>query len=400
MKRYNSYRYFIVFFITLISIEFWSFNLFSNRIYGALELISILILIAITLDASLKNKKIGGIFKNNIFLFIALPFISSIGAFLYHDQSFWLSFYTLRYTFLWLLYYVLHIYNIPIKKILNILVIIGIGWAFLNIIQQLTYPYYWFSSREDTYETSIFRAGVYRFMPYRHHYGYFILLFFFNRFLKFGNIKFLYFTLFALCGFYFFGTRQFLAVAILSIGFMILFHKSGRQSLALFSFFLFVSIGIYFQDQIFGKFIQLSKEEINEDNIRLFSLDFYLNQYWPKEWFARVIGNGKNHLEIGKYAKEILYYNQELKLYRSDVGIIGTYNIYGLLYVVNILWYNIKGLNNKYYLSNNKYIQLVFISSLLLLPLTVYYDHSSAIPFYCLITYLVEKGYSEKRYIK
>jgi hypothetical protein len=79
------------------------------------------------------------------------------------------------------------------------------------------------------------------------------------------------------------------------------------------------------------------------------------------------------------------------------VGIIGAYNEFGILYVLNMLWVNIKGLKNKFFTYDTKYLKLLFFYSIILLITSQYYSKSTGIPFYCLVFYLIEKSFAEKK---
>lgn len=389
-------QYLFIVLVTLISIRFWSFQGIPDGIYDAFDLLMIGALVLIVLYYTLiEPKKYYSIFKANVCWFLILPLVSGIGAYIYHDQSFVDSLLILRFNLYWLLYFVLHIFDVSPRKIVNLMVVIGCVWAGLTIFQQFTYPHYLFYTRSDG-DSEILRAGVYRFMLYRHHYGMFLVLFFLYKFLVTKRSKYFLFVFFGLIGFYFFGTRQFLAATIICMGIVFLIHNPGRKAIALFSISLFFGVLYSFSDVLLGKFIEITNEDFNENNIRLLAADFYFYEYWPDDWFAKVIGNGVHYYSNTEYGKEVTYYEEELGLYRSDVGIIGTYNAFGILYLLNLIWYNMKGLKNKYYTKGTVFLKTIFISSLILLPLTVYYNQPSAIPFFCFVSYIVEKGYISK----
>ena len=66
------------------------------------------------------------LFKNNVAFFIIIPIISTIPAFIFHQQSFEYSFLAIRTIIYWLLYFLLHYYNINEKKIIRLIVFVGI----------------------------------------------------------------------------------------------------------------------------------------------------------------------------------------------------------------------------------------------------------------------------------
>lgn len=398
MIKKDNLKYFVVCSITLLSIRFWSFQAIPDSVYDIIDVLTIISLTAIYIFEKIKQHKTNHlIFGKSIFFFIFLPFVSAIAAYAYHDQSYLSSILALRMNLLWLFYFLLHFYNPSVKRIITLILVIGCVWAVLTIVQQFTYPYYIFYTRSDNEKGSFLRAGIYRFMLYRHHYGLFIVLYFFYQYLAHEKTSSLWYVALGLVGFYFFGTRQFLAVTLILMGLMPLFLKKGKRSIALFSVFLVVGLVIIFANTLFDKILTLTLDDFQEDNIRLMSIDLYLNKYWPDDYFSRVIGNGTNYFANTKYGKEITNFEQELGLYRADIGVIGTYNEFGMIYIVNILVFNFVGIKDKYYTKDTKFLKLFFICSLLLLPLSVYYSNPSAIPFFCLICYLVDKSYYQAK---
>ncbi len=380
----------------LVGIKLWSFNMVSEGKLNFLEIPILLGLLAIVIYGYNKIHRNRLIFKYNVHFFIWIPFLSAYGAQLYHHQSMSLSLLVLRTNFYWLLYFVLHIFNIPKQKIINLMIFIGAVWIFLTIIQQFTYPHYYFYSRDDN-DKSIYRAGVYRFMVLGHQYGDFVLFYFFYNFLLSRKILPLTFVLFGLLGFYFYGTRQFALSALVCMCISIFFVK-GMLRIYLVTFLCVGAAVIFkYKDQLFGQYMELTADQLKYggEDVRLLSANFFLTEYWPSR-FARLIGNGAAYAS-SKYGKEMVNINLYLHFYRVDVGIIGAYNQFGLLYALNILWVNIKGLTGKYFNHENSYMRLFFLNALLLVVFSEYYSNPAVIPFYCFILYLVDKSFEEKK---
>jgi hypothetical protein len=160
--------------------------------------------------------------------------------------------------------------------------------------------------------------------------------------------------------------------------------------------FIGIPLVFYFRDNLFGQYIEMTAEQFKYgDNIRERSAEFWLNEYWP-HWITKLIGNGTPHI-LSAYGIEMEKIRDTFHYYRTDVGIIGAYNEYGALYVLNILWLNFVGLKSKFYSDNTKYLKLLFIYTTILLLTTEYYSHLIGMPFYCLLFYLVDKSYEEKK---
>ncbi len=385
----------IVALTALVSIKLWSFDAVSEGKLNVLELPLLLGLLATAIYGYNTIHRQRLLFKYNVHFFIWIPILSAYGALLYHHQSIGLSLLALRTNFYWLLYFVLHIFNIPKKKIIQLMIFIGAVWIFLTIIQQFTYPHYYFYSRDDN-EQSIYRAGVYRFMVTGHQYGDFVLFYFFYNFLLNRKIINLIFVCLGLLGFYFYGTRQFALSAVMCMGISVFFVK-GMHRFYIITFLCIAAAVIFqYRDQLFGQYMEMTESQLKYgDDIRLLSANFFLTEYWPSR-LAKLIGNGAAYAS-SLYGKEIVNINLYLHFYRSDVGIIGAYNQFGLLYALNILWVNIKGLTGKYFNYEMGFMRLFFLNALLLIVLSEYYSNPTVIPFYCFIFYMADKSLEEKK---
>ncbi|MEO8398954.1 MAG: hypothetical protein ABI550_03965 [Ignavibacteriaceae bacterium] len=388
-------KFIIIAFAAVVSIKIWSFDMVSEGKLNIFEVPILLLLIAISIYGYNDIYRNTLIFKYNVHFFIFIPLLSAYGALLYHHQSIGHSLVALRSNFYWLLYFVLHIFNIPKKKIVNLMIFIGAVWIFLTIIQQFTYPRYYFFSRDDN-DQSIYRAGVYRYMITGHQYADFVLFYFFYKFLITKKINNLVFTLLALVGFYFYGTRQFALSALICMCISV-FFVSGMIRIYIFILLCIATAVIFqFKDQLFGQYVELTADQLKYgDDIRLLSGNFFLTEYWPSK-IARLIGNGADYA-FSRYGKEMQNINLYLHFYRSDVGIIGAFSQFGLFYVINIFWLNIKGLTGNYFMPENNYLRLFFLNALLLIVLSTYYSNPTVIPFYCFILYLVDKSFEEKK---
>jgi len=381
---------------TLVSINLWSFLIIPDAVFDGLKFLLLIALIAIVLIYDRNNDITEKLFQTNVRLLIWLPILSSFGAFLFHDQSFTLSLLILRTNFFWLLYFVLHLFNISPKKIIQLILFVGFVWIFLTVIQQFTYPAYFFSNRNEEDNYDFYRAGVYRFMIDQHQYGLFVILYYYNRFLKKRTFKPLIPVLLGLVGYYYYSGRQY-ALAAVACLFLATLTTKGTFKVYATCALAAIAAGLFlFKDVLFADYVEMTNEQLNsDDDVRLVAAKFFLFDYWP-HWITTIIGNGYENYK-SSYGKEMLYINQVKLLFRSDIGIIGMFNMFGIFYVINVLWLNFKGLSNKYYSSNTSYLKYVFIYSLLLLPLSEGYSvPSGAVPFFCFIFYLADKAYEEK----
>lgn len=209
-------------------------------------------------------------------------------------------------------------------------------------------------------------------------------------------MKNLIFVLIALIGFYYFGTRQFGAAVLVCLVIAAFMQKGTAK---IYSVTVIILIGIVlaiYSDELFGELIKMTDSEIgSEDNVRLLAGRFYLLEFWPS-WLAVLTGNGVEH-SLSVYGNEMKRIYENLYFFRSDVGLIGALNKFGIFYVMNLIWLNLKGLNSIYYSHTNKWLKLFFYNALFLLIISEGYSHPSTIPFFCFIFYLVDKSYDSKR---
>lgn len=383
--------------VALLSIRLWSFHGIPDKFFDALEVAILLPLFYIVLFEYRKTRNQQTAFTNQVILFILVPLISCFAAGFFHDQSIGLSLLILRTNFYWLLYFVLHAFNIPAKKIIHLMIAIGCIWVLLTVVQQYTYPHYYFFTRDESNPDGEFsRAGVFRYMLNHHQYGLFVVLFFYYRFITRKALIDLIIVLIGLVGFYYFGTRQFALAALICMAIASLMQNGVTRLYATLSILVLIIVFLNFKEVLFSDYIEMTQSQLeDDDDIRILAGQFYLFKYWP-HWTTYFIGNGFEHFN-SPYGKEIINHNEVYRFFRSDVGIIGAFNTFGIFYALNIIWLNVKGLKRKFYSKETKYLKLIFINSLLLLPLSEYYSVPGiGVPFICFILYLVDKSYEQK----
>ena len=395
IKKYKI-QLFLIAIAALIGMRFWSFQSVADNVYEYLEMavtLSLLVIVLLNYKILLQKESV---FKSNVILFIFIPLVSCAGALLFHSQSVLLSLLVQKINLFWLLYFVLHIYNIPARSVVNLMIFIGLVWVAITVVQQFTYPDYYFYSRSEAEGKNILRAGIYRFMVWGHHYGLFVTFYFFYKYLNTKKLYNLVLVLAGLTGFYYFGTRQFIFGVIACIVIAALRQKGIVK---LYSILLIVAVSIlliYFENALFGGYIKLTNDQLaSNDEIRYLSLNYWLFEYWP-HWLAVFLGNGLENFKSA-YGQEILKLMENNGLYRTDVGIIGTFNTYGIFYAINIILVNIKGCKNIFYTKNTEYLKLFFWFNLMVLVLNVPYASRQAIPFFCFIFYLIDKAYEDKK---
>ncbi|MCE7059782.1 hypothetical protein [Dyadobacter sp. CY343] len=397
--KYQNLKFAFVVFATLVSSHLFAFHGVNGRIFDVLEIVVVVACIGILIVSKDRSPAIS-IFGTNVKLFLIIPLISALGAAAFHGQELHWSVSVIRTNFFWLLYFVVRVFNIDTKRIVYLIATIGVIWCIITIVQQFTYPMILFYNRDGEDGQELLRGNIYRFMIDPHYFGVFMTIYFYCESLRKQKFVYMLFVLLGLAGLYYFGTRQ---VAAAVLGCMAIFTLSlkGRTQIMALGVALALSCFAYaFSDVLFGSFVELTNDQLNsnEDDIRNIAADFFLFDYWP-HWMTVFTGNGmENH--NSHYGMEMLRMNQELGLYRSDVGLIGAFNLFGIFYVINILWVNIKGISSRYYTGETKYLRLFFVYSLVLVWISEHYSYAAAIPFFCFLFYLVEWSYTQKIMIR
>ena len=307
--------------------------------------------------------------------FVTLPMLSFISCYFEHEQSIlssiWAYFplFILPFTFL-----ILYKYNVSTEDVVKLLTIFAVVRTGILLIEQFTYPQYLFAFRpeielENGYIQPIeIRSGIYRFYISDTYLSMFLIFYWGAKMID--KFKLNYFLLFAwgVFGLWLDQTRQFMVVGYASFLIIVLLSKSKRR------IFIFLSILIVFLvvflnfDRFFGDLIEKTTTEVNSENIRLFSYNMYFNEYWGGV-LSIIFGNGLP-APGSSYAQEITNMTQVMHLYRSDVGIVGFLNQYGIVSVVYFLWFYISYVrrNWKYF---DMYIKMFLVATFLNLPLVV-----------------------------
>ncbi|MBK8802744.1 MAG: hypothetical protein IPN71_11940 [Fibrobacteres bacterium] len=295
----------------------------------------------------------------------------------------------------WLFYLFLLRAQIHPRTLIRICVWAGFGWSLVNIIQQFTFPRFIFTSMEGLTPELLIeksRGGIIRFMIDGVFFAMLAQYYAFNRYLITNKLKYAGYVLFILVGVYCTATRQTLAV---SFGVMIFItagyflHKRGKLPVKyFFALIVVIAIGYFFSGAVFGKLVEMTKEDATEDNIRVKALNYFFFEHWVHPT-AYVFGNG-----IPKYdsplGKEMQYLMKVKGLYQSDIGIVGTLSIHGIFYAAAALASVIFGAFRSQGV-HKLFVNGTFIGIIAALPLTPYFISGSQAPFFCILYLLADR---------
>ncbi|MEZ5082514.1 MAG: hypothetical protein R2750_03570 [Bacteroidales bacterium] len=322
-----------VFFIFLATVSVFWFSMIPKNLVLAMSaamilLMLVVILIGLIYDRSARFKQH---FSTEIMLiFLALMF-SSFGAKWAHNQDFPLTMWAQKGMFFYLFYFFLHTIRISPKEIERLMLFIAILYLIGFILQTVAYPRVFFDAR-----MSWDRGTLRLFLPGKAFvvvmYFYFLQLFF-----EKTKPKYLIFCLLTFVVTLLQGTRSALFLLLLGTLFNLIFSKRVKSRF-LIMFLLMLSIFpifFIFQD-IFMNLVAVSEEqsEDSENDIRVRAAIFFLTDFYHDK-LNYFIGHGESHM-ASPYGMQIFYYKVNNGFFLSDIGIIGEYVRFGVLYVISI----------------------------------------------------------------
>lgn len=272
---------------------------------------------------------------------LAVPMLSFLPCWLENGQSPISSLRTYLACWLPLLYFLLHKSKISERELVLVITVFAVTRTLITIVQQFTYPDYLFTFRPEGLDASgMFkgierRSGIYRFCIEDTFLSMFLVFYFFWRMTKRFKITDLCLFLVGLLGVYLDQTRQLMLSTVLSLVLVFLFTVRIKHK-ALIVFLLAAIVGVVAlnADTLFGDLLLMTSQDLNHNNIRLFSYSTYLFEFWGGP-LSVVFGNGPAAWDSA-YGQQVAYMYENLKLFHSDVGIVGAANLYG---VITVLFY-------------------------------------------------------------
>jgi len=263
-----------------------------------------------------------------IFLSLAL---AVYGAKWGHGQGFGLSIWALNFMYFYLLYFFLHAVRVKPEDLEKLLIFMGIIYIGFFIGQYVLYPTILFDSRisED-------RGTIRVFIPGAAFAGLVFYLFLQKTFTT-GNKLFLLFCLSFMIIPLLQGTRSSTLTTLLGAFIYILGSKRVKSKL-LVSLMITASVAIIFFlfNDLIMNLIQVSEEQASQEgeDIRIRATKFFLTDFNPTP-LNYLIGNGESHM-MAPYGMRVSYYKTQFGFYQSDIGVIGNYVRFGVIYVLAV----------------------------------------------------------------
>lgn len=326
-------RQVIILFILLASVTFFRLIFVPRQVYLLLSFASTVFMALAVLIGIIYDRGKG--FKQNFALEVGLMLLAVVGAmfgaYFGHGQNFLLSAWAQNDMYFYFFYFFLHLVRIRPEMFMRLLIFLAGFYAFLFFVQYAIFPVKIVSVglTESRGTVRIFIPG---YLNAEIIFFFFLLLFFRTNNLLYAGISFIYLIIVVLLG-----TRQILLITGFSILVVLLISRQVRSRL---SMILLISAGavlifFIFQD-IFIQLIEVSKAQSaqEEDDIRIRSARFFLTEFQP-HWINYILGNGVGH-QASAYGLKIWYYKDVYGYYQSDLGLIGSYSMYGVLSVISV----------------------------------------------------------------
>lgn len=372
----------LLFFTNIFSIKGYDSDLYRNS-----TKIVLFIIILYTFFHRNELNKIHIRFKKFVLGLIIIPLLGFIPAYILHGQGFLASLLGAHINLGYFFFFFLFLIKAKEQQIVKIFCIFGIFWSGIELVQQFTYPTYWFATRGDTFEHSIeIRNGIYRYNVLGREFGLILLFYCFERFMLEKSRKYLLGIIISLVGIYLLATRQIIAMSVVCL-FAGLFMMK-KISIGSFMLIAIVAAIIYANaETLFGEFIEMT-ESVDKDYIRFLAYEFYGITYNKGNILAFLLGNGSPYAP-SSYFQEIDNLEQSFGLYRADIGVVGMYSTFGIMYVIMILWFFIYVFRHRKFIDTYLLMYVLFMAGTSIMLHHFAYSLSNVI-IGCFIFYLIE----------
>lgn len=395
----------IVLFVFLVTLNFFSYRDLNITFMGQMiQLLSCSMFIyALTHFSQIRKTSNQYSSLNYVICFCLYPLLTSIVCYIYHEQSFMLSFQTLLAHWFLLIYFFLVINKISSKSIVNLIIVFAIIRTGLTLIEQFTYPNVPFAFRMSGFDDNFgkymdveIRSGFYRYLISD---AYFLPLFAvfysFMQLVKEISWKFLLIFLISILGIYMDQTRQIIFSMIICLCLYPFLNLNRRQIKYIFILGI-IGIVIYSNmDLLFGETISKTQNEVSDDNIRVLSYAYYFSN--TGDFITSLLGNGLASTK-SSYGQEIAKL-ENWGYFRCDIGIVGALHMLGYVFILLfILYYVFVILRN--WKKIDAYLRLYLLSILVNIPL-IFPLYNATLPcFECfmgILFYLVDRSILQKK---
>lgn len=320
-------------FIVLCSFQFFQLSVFPQVALKLFEWVGVgLLFLMFVLHIFYgREKSVKMHFSLPIILIIVSVAISMFAAYIFHDQGFLVTGIAQRFLYFYLLYYVLHFLKIPGEFLVKTFLSMGIAYILIYLIQFNIYPTQIVDAKMffDRGTLRIFMTGA----------GFFVVSYFIWLYLGFRTwkVKYFLYLFVGLIVLVLLGTRQMMAAIILLTIMFILRSRVVKSKFLIVLLIASISIPVVLMFQeIFLEMINITKTQSSsvESNIRIEAAKFFLGDYMSDPW-CYFTGNGA--WGNSRYGIRVQRYSNDFGYFQSDIGLIGEYSKFGLLFVVGVI---------------------------------------------------------------
>lgn len=324
-------RQIVVFFIFLASATFFNLTYLPKNVtllmsFGAVVLMLLTVIITLIYDRGKRFHQYFGVEVGLIFFSLLLAIY---GAKWGHGQDFLLSIWVLNSMYFYLFYFFLHSVRMRPDELEKLIGYMGILFITFFLLQYVLYPRMIFGARAQE-----MRGTIRIFLPGTSFAGLMFYFYLQRTFTTNQKISIAYCLLFLAIP-VLQGTRSSILTTVLGALIYIVFSKRVKSKILVFILMFFGAVLVYliFQD-IINNLIAVSQDQAaqDEDDIRVRSAKFFLFDFYTSP-LNYLIGNGESHM-MSAYGMKIWFYKSNYGFYQNDLGILGEYVRFGVLYVI------------------------------------------------------------------
>jgi hypothetical protein len=321
----------IILFVVLCSLMFFRLLAIGESGIKGVQVLGVLAILGVIyfqlfFDKSARLKKH---FTWEVIILLVAVLFSMITPWREYGQSIKTTLIAQRQLYFVLFYFMLHLVKPSHKEVQQIFVVVGILYGICSLLQYFAYPTMIFDVR-----ASIDRGTIRIFFPGNIFAVVTFLLalhFFFQQY----KAKYILIMMFIASVFILQGTRQTLASVAFASFLFILFNQKIKSKLLIMVLVGFSLIPLYFAfESIFSEMLNVteSQSERFEDNVRVRAATFFLT-YFKHDTWGYILGSGMDS-QKNIYGLLVDSYKENLGFYIEDIGIVGEFVRYGVLFVL------------------------------------------------------------------
>jgi hypothetical protein len=311
----------------------------------------------------------------------------------FNNQPITISLYAQWSMYYYLLYFALHLIKIKPEDFEKLFIFFGVIFIFFYLLQYFLYPKVILFKAQIKAERGtirIFLAGM----------SYFIICYYYalQKFLESHQLKYSILLLASIIIIILIGSRTLLLTSAVTTMLNLILSKRIKSRLLIYFMSALGIILIFFTFQnIFQELVKtaLHRDPISSENIRFRAVKYFMSNFFPNK-LTYIFGNGASSVK-SEYSHKLWMISSKYGYYLGDIGIIGEYVNYGLLFlfgVFGILYNSIKSKIQPQY----AYIKYFYVFTLIGIVLGGGFDDSEFIVLVCITLYIydVSKYYLKK----